>query len=511
MPGRGIALALVVFGCTRNETSRGDDVRPLELLVANAPETLDPRYAVDAVGMRTTRLIHAGLVRLDATTLEPVPYVARAYTWVGPHALRVELRTDVRFHSGAKLTPEDVIATIDALRSPAVASRHARVVDAIGAVKKDGENAVIFELSRDHATLLTDLEVPILRASEAASPPRPDGSLDGLGPYRVVTSTRAEVELAPSGSGVLVRNAAIEGADRGPHAVVIRTVHDENARALRFHAGRADVAVNAFSPPLLPALEGRKDVHVVARPGANLTYLLPRNDRGPFADARVRRALAHAIDRRRLARTLLAGRAQVAETLVPPTHWAHTALDAPLAFDPAAARALLDEAGLRPDAQGVRLRATYVTSTDRTRLAIARVIAQDAAAVGIALEILPLELGTMIARLNAGDFDLASLQLPELTEPNVFRVFLHSASVPPNGANRARVRDAEVDALLERASAVNDRELRRALYADVERRVRDAALWVPLFHEDQVAVTSERAAWFVPSAEGRWLGLAWGP
>jgi ABC-type transport system substrate-binding protein len=51
-------------------------------------------------------------------------------------------------------------------------------------------------------------------------------------------------------------------------------------------------------------------------------------------------------------------------------------------------------------------------------------------------------------------------------------------------------------------------EARRAVYAEVERRLREELFIVPLWHEDQVAVTSARARAFTPSREGRWLALA---
>ncbi len=105
--------------------------RPIEMLVANDPETLDPRYATDAVGLRTTRLVHAGLVRLDPDTLAPLPTWRRGWRWLDPLTLEVELRDDVRFHSGAPFRARDVVATLQAFASPAVASRHASVVDAI--------------------------------------------------------------------------------------------------------------------------------------------------------------------------------------------------------------------------------------------------------------------------------------------------------------------------------------------------------------------------------------------
>jgi peptide/nickel transport system substrate-binding protein len=139
---------------------------------------------------------------------------------------------------------------------------------------------------------------------------------------------------------------------------------------------------------------------------------------------------------------------------------------------------------------------------------IARFVAQQLGDAGLAVDVVPLELGTMIARLNGGDFDLAILQLPEVTEPNVLRRFLHSAFVPPAGANRGRVRDPALDALLDEGDRTPEVDARRAVYARLEAREREAMHLVPLWNEDQVAVTSVRAQTFAPSAEGRWLALA---
>ena len=462
------------------------------MLVPTDAETLDPRHATDAIALRATRLLHAGLIRLDPETLEPRPYLARAWTWIDTRTLRVELREGVRFHSGAPLTARDVSATIAAFRSPAVGSRHARIVEAIGQIDIESDLVLTIHLAHAHATLLTDLELPVLRADEAFSPPRPDGSLDGLGPYVIARRAPGEIELAPAKDGALPAPA---------RSVTLRTVHDENARALRMHAGRADLVVNGFSPTLLPAFAHAPGVTVNARHGANLSYLLARTDRGPLADVRVRRAIATAIDRERIARTLLADRAQPATTLLPPEHWAYTPAPAWPA-DRAAARASLAEA--HPG----RLHVTLLTSTDRLRGTIARFLAQELAEVGADVEVVPLELGTLIGRLGAGDFELATLQLPEITEPNVLRVFLHSSSVPPAGANRGRVNDSEVDRLLDEGESTLDIATRKTIYAALEKRVRDQALLIPLWHEDQIAVVSDRARAFMPSAEGRWLGLA---
>ncbi|MEO8876510.1 MAG: ABC transporter substrate-binding protein [Polyangiaceae bacterium] len=475
-------LPVSAAGCGRSsKTQRAD--RPLEIVVPVDAETLDPRYAVDAVGLRATRLIHAGLVRLDPQTLKPVPYLARAWEWVDAKTLRVELKSGLRFHSGAPFEANDVVATLHAFADPHVASRHARIVEPIAEVHAESTTMVVITLKRPHATLLTDLELPILRADQAASAPSADGKLDGLGPYRLTHFERGEIDLAPV--AVILPAPA--------HAVTIRTVHDENARALRLLAGDADIEQNVISPTLLPSLENRDGSTIVSRPGANLTYAMFRTDRAPFQDAAMRRAFSSSIDRNQVTRTLLANRAQPASTLLPPTLWAHS--DAP-------------QIPFVPVAPPNHVRVTLLTSTDRLRVTIARFIAQEMNDAGWNIEVVPLELGAMIARLNAGDFDAALLQIPELAEPNTLRVFMHSTYIPPAGANRARISDPEIDALLDAGDRETNPAARKKIYADLEAKNRDALYLVPLWHEDQVAVLSARATDFQPSAEGRWLGVA---
>jgi peptide/nickel transport system substrate-binding protein len=486
-------LLSVLAPCRRAPPPPATDERPLEALIATDAETLDPRYVTDAVGMRTTRLVHAGLVRLDPDTLAPVPYLARAWRWKDERTLVVTLRDGVRFHSGAPFTSADVVATLLAFQSPAVGSRHMGVVNAIDTVHADEALTVTITLRRPHATLLTDLELPVLRADQAAGPPDPRGALDGLGPYRVEHCIQGEILLSPAQDAALPMPR---------HAVVIRTVHDENARALRLLAGRADVAENVLSPTLLPTMKSAEGLAVTARPGANLTYMVVHMGRAPTNDLRLRRAVSMGIARAEIAETLLGGHATPADTVMPPGHWAYVPAPTPLAFDPEGARRELEAAKLH----GVHL--SLLTSTDRLRLSVARFIAQELGDVGIAVDVTPLELGTLLTRLSAGDFDLATLQLPELTEPNVLRVFLHSDSIPPAGSNRGRVRDAELDRLLDEGDRVQAIDARRAAYAEVERRIREELFIIPLWHEDQVAVTSTRARAFVPSREGRWLSLA---
>jgi peptide/nickel transport system substrate-binding protein len=488
------ALALLTLFATACGSKKEEKERPIEMLVAQDAESLDPRFTLDTVGLRVSRLIHAGLFRLDEGDLHPVPYVAKSFHFTNDRELVVELRDDVHFHSGRAVNANDVVATFRAIADPKVGSRHARIFEAIDHVDADGDRRVVFHLKRPHSTLLTDLEMPVLREDQAALPPADGLELDGLGPFKLTSRREGEMLLEPA------QGAALSAPK---HAVVVRVVHDENARALRLLSGSGDIVQNGFSPSLLPALEHEQGLSVVTRPGANITYMIFRTDRGPFASKDARRAVAESLDRELIARTLLSGHAHVATTVLPDEHWAHAAPpDTALRFDPDHAAPTLRNMGER----GVSFE--LLTSTDRVRSTVARFFAQSLRAKGLEVEVRELELGTLIARLNAGDFDAATLQLPELAEPNALRVFLHSAYIPPAGSNRGRVQDPELDALLDEGDRTIDLEARRRAYARFEARMADMLYLVPLWHEDQVAVNGARAKTYQPSAEGRWLGLA---
>lgn len=485
----GLVALLTELGCA--SPHRADPVRPVEVIVPTEVTTLDPRFATRSLDVKLTRLVHAGLIGLDETTLEPVPLAAESFRWVDARTFDVELRVGVRFHGGKELTAEDVCATIEAVRDPALGSPHRAVVDSIARCVPRGARGVRLSLAAARATVPTDLELPILRADQARAAPSASGDLDGLGPFAVRSVERGAVTLTPARTDLFPVPR---------HVIVVRTIRDENARAARLLAGKSDVAPNAISPSLLPALEGREGLGIATRAAANVTYLLFQNDRAPFRDAGVRHAVARAIDRDLIARTLLAGRATPARSWLPPDHWA--SMDAPAEpFDPEGARSTLEG----------RREVTLLTSTERARVTVARAVAQMLGDAGLPTVVIPLDLGAMLARLDAGDFEMAILQIPELTEPNVLSWFFHPRGVPGEGGpgrNRGRYRSAEAAALFDAASETRDREARRAIYRQLSTRMASDLPAIPLWHEAHTAVVSPLAHAFRPSAEGRWAALS---
>ena len=489
-----MVAASFVGACTSHPSSVGEDrARPIEVIVPTAIESLDPRDCFDSVSLRASRLVHAGLTRIDPSTLEPVPLAAKSWAWTNPLTLVVELRDDLTFSSGKAFVADDVVATWHAIASPEVNARHRRLAESLRSITAESPHRVRFELAHPHATLLSDLELPILEAAAAFDRQTPWTALAGLGPFAIGAVAGDRVQFEPRSHGALPRPA---------HAVVIQPVRDENARVLRLASGRGDVVFGGISTRLFPALQA-SGVTLTETPGSGLTYLVPRTDAGPLSDLRTRRRLAAAIDRAELVRDFFEDHAQAATDLFAQDHWVRRSATAP--SDASLDRADVHEASpAAPAIVPLRL----LVSADRSRRMLARFLQQELAAQGFALTVVPLELGTLFARLSTGDFDVALLNVPELLEPNVLRVFLHSTSIPPNGSNRGRVRDLELDRLLDEGAALSDRSVRAPLYAAAEARIVANAYWIPLWRDNVVTLTSARAAGLQVGSDGRWLGLA---
>jgi peptide/nickel transport system substrate-binding protein len=143
-----------------------------------------------------------------------------------------------------------------------------------------------------------------------------------------------------------------------------------------------------------------------------LTYgLIWNTARAPFGDVRLRRAMTMALDRRQMLDAYVYGFGEVADGPVPPAH-PLAAPVAPIPFDRAATRAELDAMGWRPGPDGVRLRegrrlAFTLTTVGSADNVLEQLIQADLAAVGVAVTIRQLELGSFLALAQgaARDYD----------------------------------------------------------------------------------------------------------
>jgi peptide/nickel transport system substrate-binding protein len=101
-----------------------------------------------------------------------------------------------------------------------------------------------------------------------------------------------------------------------------------------------------------------------------------------------------------------------------------------------------------------------------------------------------------------------SLSWVGVTDPDLFHYVYHSASVPPEGANRGRYRNPEVDRLIEESRVTLDVNARRALYAEVQRIVARDCVTVSLWWTDNIVVQSARLSPLMIYPGGEYTSLA---
>jgi peptide/nickel transport system substrate-binding protein len=221
--------------------------------------------------------------------------------------------------------------------------------------------------------------------------------------------------------------------------------------------------------------------------GTNYQYIAFNLNDPVFQDLRVRKAIAHAIDRRRIVKYLLRDQARLATGVIPPNNWSYEADVAEYAYDPDLARRLLREAGKES------LSFTFRTSTDETTRLLAAVLQQQLREVGIHMEIRSNEFATFFADVQSGNFQAYSLQwVGGNNEPDIFSLIFHSAMTPPTGANRGHYRNEEVDRLIEFARTETDVEKRRTAYQRIQRIVADELPYISLWYVGNTCVYNKR-------------------
>lgn len=499
-------LAGAAVSCKRTRRTPDDTI---VVLIPNLIRDMDPRFALTNYDVKLSRLVAVGLTTVDRENLEPALALAESIEPAGELAYRVVLRPDAKFSTGRPVTAEDVRFTFESVLSSSLGSLYRRsFAERFDRFEVVSEREVVIHLKKPVATLMSDLDFGIISAADAGEDGKyARGMVVGAGPYRIasVSGDRAVLERNPHYYGPAPETAKL----------LVRVVRDSNARTLMLVGGSADFTQNSIRVDVVDVVAARERLHLVAGPSAILTYLMMQNEDPILDDVRVRKAIAHAIDRKRIIEAKMGGRAVLATGLLPPSHWAYEGEVSRYDYDPVKARALLDAAGF-PDPDGPggepRMRLSYKTSADQFRLVLARIIAAQLGEVGIEVDVRSFEFGTFFADIKRGNFQLASMQTADITEPDYYYTYFHSERIPTPEElhlhNRWRYRDARVDALTIAGRQEMDRERRKTIYAEVQKILAAELPIVPLWHEDNLALMNVDVGGYRVFPNARFAGLA---
>jgi peptide/nickel transport system substrate-binding protein len=460
------------------------DPNTLVMVIESSPTNLDPRVGIDAFSERIDNLIFDDLLS-RGEDLNVAPGLADR--WDIPDALTYvfHLHKGVRFHDGRPLTSRDVKWTFDSLLQGKIRSTKAAVYRFVERIDAPDDVTVVFHMKEQDATLLWNL-------SDGAMGIVPYGSGDemtqhpiGSGPFKFV-SAETDREI------IVERNDDYWGEHAKLARVRFAVVPDATTRALELRKGSADVDINSLTPDNVYTLSQDPNLLVERGSGTRLAYM-GFNLRDPILqDARVRQAIAYALDRGPIIEYLWRGEAQPARSVLPPQSWAYDGDVPAYNHDITKANQLLDAAGY-PAVNGVRFHIAMKTSTDEnTRLMVA-VMQQQLREAGIVLDIRSFEFATFFSDVQHGAFQMYSLRwIGGNEDPDIFEYAFHSAKFPPNGANRGYYSNPKIDALIDKARREVDPNVRKPLYAEVQRILADELPYIDLWYFDNVLVHTRR-------------------
>lgn len=425
--------------------------------------------------------IFDGLVELDEK-LEPRPGLAESWT-LSPDRLRLQLnlRKGVRWHDGHPFTSADVrFSMLDVWKK---IHPHGRVAFAnVEDVETPDPQTAIIRLSRPSPIVLfalnrtssTVLPRHLYEGTDLAANPHNVAPV-GTGPFRLKQWVHGDhIELE--------RNLDYWDAGK-PYldGVVFRIIPDATMRAAAFERG--DIQYGVLSPIDINDLEriGKMRHLVVETRGYDFlatTSLLEFNLRNPILkDVRVRRAVAHAIDRRNLLRIVSRDFGKVSTGPVPSSLVRYYTSDVPTYdFDLKAAEKLLDEAGYPRGRGGVRfaVKIDWVPFGDRV-FRSAEFIRQSLKRVGIEAEVRSQDLARYLQRIYSDyDFDLSLTTISMFGDPQIgAERFVWSKTILKGVpfSNASGYSSAAMDELIQTAHAEGDEERRVDLYKQLQRLV----------------------------------------
>ncbi len=493
-------LVIAAAACTAKVRRTPDDT--VVMAIETPMTTADPRYTLTNYETKLSRLVAPGLTTVDTPSSEPELELASAIDRVDDVTIDVTL-ADRKFSDGNPVRAEDVVRTYQTVMSDACGSLYQKnFIERYKQIEALDAKRVRFHLTKPLAMFRSDIEFGVVSFHGV-----PEGTcrlprVIGAGPYVLAELT--------SRSARLDANPTYPVTPKLPH-VEIKFVRDQAARILMLVGGSVDLIQNAVRNDLLDDVLERPRVRVDSGESVLLTYMLINNLDPVLKDQRVRQAIALALDRDAIVAAKFSGRAVLATGILPPKHWAYNGNVTKWPHDVARATQLLDAAGLQPDAHGIRLRLVYKTSADAFRVAIARVIAAQLRTVGIEVEVRSFEFATFFSDVKKGNYQIATMQSPEITEPDFHHWFFHSSRWPtakdPDGSNRWRYKNPEVDRLVDAGRTELDPAKRKQIYGEAQRIVADELPIIPLWHEDNVALTNVDLKGYQIVPNARFIGL----
>lgn len=502
-----LSFSVLMMGCSALSCSGSEHSRnPKDTIVVgweSEVRSFDPRFSVETNAQYIENLLHCSLIAFSPNG-SPVADLADGLPrWLSPTELEVEIKRHGRFSNDTPVTAVDVKATYESFFREASLSPRADAFSKLASIELDAPHTLRFVLKEPDASFISNLVVGIIPEKQAKGPRLADaGEVVGCGAFRVQKAevTNLQLEANPLYS--------LGNTPKTPK-LVFKVIKDQKTLFDKLKKGDVDLVQNGLSFELLQDI-GRKHPYLVLakKPALKTTYL-GFNFKDPIAkNLAVRQAIAHAINRDEIIQYVLGGMATPAVSLLSPQdEYLKHGLANP-EFDLDTANRLLDDAGFSVRKGEVyRFALNYQTTSDITRINIARAIGVQLKKIGIRLNVVTSNWRRFKDIVDRGEMQVWGLSWIGFKDPDIYRYAFATVNAPPHGANRGRFSNERLDALLEKGRTTTEPMQRKAIYAQVEDIVSKELPYIFLWHEDNFVVHHKDVKNFEIYADGRMSSL----
>jgi peptide/nickel transport system substrate-binding protein len=473
---------------------RGGAQGEMTAMLEKRIDTFDPRRSSDTAAERMRQLMFNSLTRKD-DKFEPVPDLAERYESSTDYkTFTFYLRPNVMFHNRRPLSAADVKYTFDTM--------------------KDISSAKRADLERDHVSVETDPSNP-LKVTFHCGNPCP-GFANTIVPIGIIPEgTSSEQEKHPIGTGPFKFESYLEDQEvvltsnndyfEGPPSIKrlsVRIIPDNSTRESELRKGSVDLAINAdFDPVTVEGLQNTPGIKTEITDGTNITHLGVNLQDPILKDRRVRQALAYGIDRDAIIRDVLRGQAFPARSILPRSQWAYEPNVATYPYEPERAKKLLAEAGKS------NLKLSLKTSPVSLSRKIGEAIQEQMRRVGVTLELQSLERQKLTQDMTEGNFQLYLNTLVGGNQsPDIFKFVYGSGAIPPNGQNRSRYSNPEIDKLLLEAQTAS-RDRRKEIFSQVQKTLAEDLPQIYLWYPATIVIYRDRISNVKVDPSGDWSAI----
>jgi peptide/nickel transport system substrate-binding protein len=493
------------------------------------PNSLNPLYTDQWFSMTLRDFyLRTGLVTYNDKN-EPVaqiatelPSAANGGVSADGKTITYKLRSDVKWSDGTPLTADDYVFTWEmAMNDKNLVTSRAPWDTYVDKVEATDPTTLVVTFKEPYAPYLATIFVNSYGTN--ALPKHilqpvfdKDGTIDnaewnraptvGVGPFvfkEWETGSHITFEANP--------NNPFPSAPK-VNQIFVRIVPDDAAQVAAIKAGDADIGtfISYADVPDLQSL-GTVDVPVV-QSGYKESWFINLSAEGDTAghpalqDKNVRRAIVMAVDRNKITQELLNGLTKPALTFWDGTAFADTSIT-PIPFDPEGAKKLLDDAGWKVGADGIRekdgvkLKLRYLTTTREVRQNTQAIVQQQWKDIGVDSELAahPSDIFfngfAQDGPVARGQYDIAEWSdAPSFPDPDTAKWLCDEvpSDATPDGGNWQFLCDEELNALfLEQAGTV-DLAKRIEVFKKIQKRMADEVYWVSIWDDPDLWTVSKK-------------------